>query len=282
MLSGHEKVGNTQIFICVIIFMQTANKNLEARIMNQNWNAEGYSSGFSFVYKYGEDVLNLLQGEIKSVLDLGCGTGILTNALAERGYDVLGLDASGEMLTKARESYPSLRFIQADAADFELEAPVDAVFSNACLHWIDSSRQQMMMKCVNRALKPGGQFVFEMGGYRCGGMIHDKLAEIFAQHGREYVMPFYFPKIGEYAGLLDDAGLTVKYAVLFDRPTKLSGDNGLADWIRMFVNRPFEGIAEDEHEEIIRETVEGLMDRLCDGGVWYADYTRLRMRAVKE
>ena len=51
--------------------------------MNQKWNAENYSSGFSFVYKYGNDVLNLIEGEnVHDVIYLGCGTGVLTNALS--------------------------------------------------------------------------------------------------------------------------------------------------------------------------------------------------------
>ncbi|MBQ7221621.1 MAG: methyltransferase domain-containing protein [Synergistaceae bacterium] len=251
--------------------------------MNQIWNADNYSSSFSFVHKYGEDVLNLIVGEnVRKVLDLGCGTGALTNALAERGYEVTGLDASENMLKKARESFPSLSFRQADASDFRIDSPADAVFSNAVLHWIDRTRQPLMMKCVYDSLRLGGQFVFEMGGSGCGKMIHEGLAETFKKHGREYVMPFFFPTIGEYADLLEDVGFTVRYALLFDRPTKLKGADGLHDWISMFVSTPFLGIGEDEKECIIHETTEELRDQLCAGGQWYADYVRLRMRAVKE
>ena len=250
--------------------------------MNQDWNAGKYAEGFSFVYKYGHDVLNLIDApEGSSVIDLGCGTGILTNALSERGYNVIGIDASDDMLAQARANFPAISFIHADAADFMVNAPVNAVFSNAVLHWIDRDNQPKMMKCVHEALKTGGQFVFEMGGFRCAGMIHDMLADMFKKYGYDYVMPFYFPSIGEYASMLEAEGFSVRYALLFDRPTELAGNDGLYDWINMFVKIPFMSVNASDRENILRDTVDALRDRLFHDGKWYADYVRLRMRALK-
>ena len=251
--------------------------------MNQNWNANDYTSGFSFVYEYGQDVLNLIEAKnVHDVIDLGCGTGTLTNELSDMSYKVLGLDASEEMLSKARKNFPDLKFMKADAINFSLDEQVDVVFSNAVLHWIDKSKQSLMLKCVYDALRPGGQFVFEMGGYGCGKFIHDELAKTFSEHGYEYVMPFFFPTIGEYAAMIENAGFIVKYAILFDRPTKLKGSDGLSNWIKMFVTNPFKGISESESEYIRRETQENLREKLSVNGEWFADYVRLRMRAVKE
>lgn len=253
--------------------------------MNQNWDSQKYSDGFSFVYKYGSDVLNLIQSEgVMKAIDLGCGTGILTKALKDKGFDVTGLDASEEMLAQARNNYPDIKFLQADAVNFTLDEPVDLVFSNAVLHWIDKAKQLSMMKCVYNALSHNGQFIFEMGGTGCGRLIHEKLAERFNAHGYSYTMPFYFPSIGEYALLLEQTGFIVRYALLFDRPTALNGINGLYDWIKMFVNIPFEGMNESDKENILRETVEELRGKLFNHGsnIWFADYVRLRVRAVKE
>ncbi|MBQ7576853.1 MAG: methyltransferase domain-containing protein [Synergistaceae bacterium] len=253
--------------------------------MNQNWNTEKYSQGFSFVYKYGADVLNLIEPDgVKNVIDLGCGTGALTKALAEKGFNVTGLDASEEMLNQARANNPGINFIHSDAANFKLSEKVDAIFSNAVLHWIDKYKQPLMMKCVYNALRSGGQFVFEMGGYGCCRLIHEELAKNFAAHGYKYVMPFYFPTIGEYASLLENAGFTVRFAILFDRPTKLDTDEGMYNWIKMFVNIPFKSVKESDREIIILDSVNNLRNdiRLYHGGEWFADYVRLRVRAVKE
>lgn len=251
--------------------------------MNITWSAGQYAADFSFVPQYGRDVAAWLDApDGASLLDLGCGTGALTKQLAECGYCVLGMDASAEQLTVARESCPELEFVRGDATDFTLPQPVDAVFSNAVLHWIDAEKQPLALACVYRALKPGGQFVFEMGGAGNNAKIHAAMAEVFAKRGYHYVMPFYFPTVGQYAALLEEAGFSVRRAELFERPTPLKGENGLAEWIGMFLKTPLSALPEAERKPAAAEAAESLRAELYRGGVWYADYVRLRAKAVKE
>ncbi|MCA9119667.1 MAG: class I SAM-dependent methyltransferase [Planctomycetales bacterium] len=70
------------------------------------------------------------------MLDLGCGTGQLTAQIAQSGATVVGLDNSPAMANEARRLYPQLEFREADARDFDVAEPFDAVFSNAVLHRI--------------------------------------------------------------------------------------------------------------------------------------------------
>lgn len=252
--------------------------------MNISWDAEGYERGFSFVPAYGAGVIDLIDvrpGE--KCLDLGCGNGTLTAELAARGLAAFGMDASPEMAALARERHPELRFCVGDATSFSLDVPVDVVFSNAMLHWIDARLQPSALACVAAALRMGGQFVFECGGHGCGARIHAALARAFAARGLDYVMPFYFPTIAEYAPLVEAAGLRVTDAFLFDRPTRLEGPDGMADWIRMFVKRPFEGLGAGLADELIAAAVDDLRadSNLLRDGAWYADYVRLRMRAAR-
>ncbi|MDY6322168.1 MAG: methyltransferase domain-containing protein [Succinivibrio sp.] len=248
--------------------------------MNISWNAAAYNGSFSFVSRLGSSLLDLIEGTGLRVLDLGCGTGTLTHELALRGFAVTGLDASEEQLKRASADYPKTRFLKGDACDFSFDEPFDAVFSNAVFHWIDKERQMPMLSCVRRALKKGGQFVFEMGGRGNNALIHEALAKSFAQCGLgPYRMPFYFPKIGEYAPMVEQAGFTVRKAWLFDRPTPLKGPHGLEEWIRMFVKTPFAGIAKEQTDEVIARTVRALEGKLCHDGRWQADYVRLRMAA---
>ena len=251
--------------------------------MNIKWDADKYTADFSFVHQYGNSVIELIDADKGSfVLDLGCGNGALTKTLQDKGYLVKGLDASKELLDIAKEKYPDIDFIQGDAADFTLSEPVDVVFSNAVFHWINKDRQQDMLKCVYNALNKNGQFVFEFGGHGNNQKIHRALAETFAKHGYCYDMPFYFPTIGEYAALLESTGFEVQYAVLFDRPTELKGENGLKDWINMFVKTPFSVVkTEQEKETIADKAVEALRDDLLMNGKWYADYVRIRMKAIR-
>lgn len=250
--------------------------------MNITWDAEKYTADFAFVHRLGGGVAELLElAPGSSVLDLGCGNGALTAELREKGLDAFGMDASEELLRVARREHPDIRFIHGDATDFALEEPVDAFFSNAVFHWIEKRRQPELLRCVHAALRPGGQFAFEFGGRGNNALIHAGLNKVFEKYGFTYNMPFFFPSVAEYASLLEEAGFDVRFAALFDRPTRLSGENGLADWIGMFVKTPLEAVPRELREPMIRETAETLRSELYRDGAWYADYVRLRMKAVK-
>ena len=250
--------------------------------MNIFWDAEKYKKDFSFVPQYGEAVMDLLDAAPGSrVIDLGCGNGALTEQLAARGYDVTGVDSSAEMLELAREGHQELKFLPGNALDFTLDEPVDAVFSNAVLHWIDADKQQAMLDHIASQIKPGGLLVCEFGGKGCAETVHAALEKRFAAHGLHYLRTFYFPTVGEYAPLLEKAGFRVEFATLFDRPTKHNGPDGLADWIRMFDTAPFSGVDPALAAQIIDETVEDLRPVLLHDGVWYVDYVRIRFKVRK-
>lgn len=248
--------------------------------MSVKWDAKGYTKNFKFVHQYGEDVLNLL--EIKKgmkVLDLGCGNGALTKKLAEMGADIIGMDASYDMLEVARVNYPELTFLQGDATKFTLDQPVDIIFSNAVFHWINN--QDDLLEHVANALNINGYLVCEFGGYGNIETIHSSLRKAFERRGLEYQHNFYFPTIGEYSQILEKHNLKVTYATLFDRKTELLGEDGMMDWIKMFVTQAFQNVERELAEEIRKEAVQNLRSKLYQDGVWYADYVRIRIKAQK-
>ena len=162
--------------------------------MNIKWDADKYTSDFSFVHQYGNGVIDMIAADKNStVLDLGCGNGALSKTLRDKGFIVKGIDASKELLDIAKKNYPDIEFIQADAADFSLPEPVDVVFSNAVFHWIDKEGQEDMLKRVHNALKDNGQFVFEFGGYGNNQIIHGALTKVFGERNHTY---FYNRKYG--------------------------------------------------------------------------------------
>lgn len=247
---------------------------------NIKWDSKNYASNFSFVYEYGEEVMNLLDSKTgMTVVDLGCGNGQLTKQLSDKGMDVIGIDQSEEMLTLARKSYPQIEFICADATSVAVDKKVDAIFSNAVFHWIDN--QDDLIKNIVKQLKEGGQLVCEFGGYGNTELIQAALEREFHRRGLQYIRNFYFPTIGEYTSRLEAHGLQVKYANLFDRPTKQVGEDGLANWIRMFNMLPFQGIEKAVQEHIIQCVVDELRPVLYKEGNWYADYVRIRIKAIK-
>ena len=99
------------------------------------------------------------------ILDLGCGTGKLTRFLAEKGYDMTGVDYSFEMLDIAREqSDPSILYLLQDMREFELFGTVRAVYSACdCLNYIlEEEELREVFSLVNNYLDPGGLFVFDI------------------------------------------------------------------------------------------------------------------------
>lgn len=79
--------------------------------MNIDWNVKEYLKDFAFVPKYGEAVLDMIDAAPGTLaVDLGCGNGGLTGKLIERGYRVIGVDASVSMLALARERHPDTTF----------------------------------------------------------------------------------------------------------------------------------------------------------------------------
>lgn len=252
--------------------------------MNIDWNAEDYKKNFSFVYRYGNDVLEMIDAPEKSfVVDLGCGNGALTQKLAGKGYSVLGIDGSEEMLTLAKKLHPDLDFKKDDARTFSLGKKADVIFSNAVFHWIDAKNQDEMLLNLHRNLKKGGELVFEFGGFGCAETVHSSLEKAFKNHDLKYPRVFYFPTVGEYAAKLEKAGFLVQEAFLFDRPTPQNGgENGLKNWIKMFCKKAFENLDETLSDEIISEAEKMARERLFKDGTWTVDYVRIRMKARAE
>ena len=100
------------------------------------------------------------------LLDLGCGTGTLTNLLAEAGYDMIGVDGSEEMLMEAREKteHAEILYLCQDMREFELYGTVRAVVStcDTMNYLLTRSDFVQTVRLVNNYLDPGGLFIFDM------------------------------------------------------------------------------------------------------------------------
>lgn len=248
------------------------------------WDAELYDSKHSFVSQFGTGLVELLSAQPgEFILDLGCGTGHLTERIASCGAEVVGIDSASTMIEQARSHYPHLQFEVGDATNLQFSQRFDAVFSNAVLHWIKAPEKVVTGIC--RALKPGGRFVAEFGGK---GNVQKIITAIDnAMHSAGYPIneqlhPWYFPSIGEYAPLLEQQGLQVIFATLFERPTLLDdGEKGMFNWIKMFASNFLKGIPVTQQTDILTDIENQLRPQLYQDDTWFADYKRIRVVAIK-
>ena len=116
---------------------------------------------------YLEELLKEYGVQDGLVLDLGCGTGTMTELLAADGYDMIGVDNSEEMLEIAREkqikSGHEILYLLQDMREFELYGTVGAVFSICdSLNYITEPEElKQVFRWVNNYLDPGGIFIFD-------------------------------------------------------------------------------------------------------------------------
>lgn len=134
----------------------------------------GYAGTYDDVYAEKDyarecDLLERLfreyaEGPVKSVLDLGCGTGSHAFVLAQRGYEVVGVDRSEEMLTQARAKGDTVEFVHADIATADLGRTFDAVVILFAVlgYQTEDDALARTLRTAATHLRPGGVLAFDV------------------------------------------------------------------------------------------------------------------------
>jgi SAM-dependent methyltransferase len=100
----------------------------------------------------------------KTIIDLGCGTGLLTCELARRGYSTIGIEPAGAMLDIARKKPDAekVQWIEGGYEKFEgIEADMILMTSHVAQFFLEDSEWEAMLKAAYKALKQGGHIVFD-------------------------------------------------------------------------------------------------------------------------
>jgi SAM-dependent methyltransferase len=105
-------------------------------------------------------------GKVKTIVDMGCGTGGHALLLAEKGYSVTGIDRSEDMLSiaKAKKTKIPVDFFKADIRDFNLNKKFDAIVSMFAVMSYQTTNEdfEKALLSASRHLKPGGLFIFDV------------------------------------------------------------------------------------------------------------------------
>jgi trans-aconitate methyltransferase len=231
------------------------------------WDSEDYARHSSAQQEWALELLDKLAlrgGE--AVLDIGCGDGKVTAALAARvpRGSVLGVDSSPDMVERALRTFPperhlNLRFQLRDAQELDFEESFDAAFSNATLHWVRDHPR--VLRGVARALRRGGRLLFQMGGRGNGEEILHKLEELSREPPWEtwlagFPCPWSFYGPEEYRGWLEQAGLEARRVELIPKEMRQPGAEGLAGWVRTTWLPYTQAVPPERREELVARIVE--------------------------
>jgi len=195
------------------------------------WDAEKYDEVKSPQVDAGRELITRAKvKDTDSILDIGCGTGKLTVALARlasKGF-VRGIDPSHEMLEKAEKvsgDLQNIRLMNMHAQSMDFSETFDLIFSNSAIQWIKEQRK--VIGLMHKSLKKGGRiacqfpaqnFCKEFFGY--AGSAITILG--FEKYYKGWESPWYLPDKEEYEQLLKDAGFQEvevfyrDYQIVFD------------------------------------------------------------------
>lgn len=164
-----------------------------------------------------EVVARLALSGDETVLDAGCGSGRITRQLLDElpGGRVIGVDGSRAMIEKARTAIgadPRVTLQVSDLLELDLDAAVDAIFSNAAFHWVPNHGR--LFQRLYAALRPGGRMEAQCGGEgnvaewerAVGALTGD---ERFAPYFRDMTSPWNFASVGDTEVRLKRAGFEV-------------------------------------------------------------------------
>jgi trans-aconitate 2-methyltransferase len=123
------------------------------------------------------DLLNRIDADPRTIVDLGAGTGNVTRLLQSRWPNarVTGVDSSPEMLARAADALPQISWDQADLSAWRPRESVDLLYSNAALHWVDD--HSTLFPALFAMVNPGGTFAVQMPN-NFGARSHTAIADV--------------------------------------------------------------------------------------------------------
>jgi len=246
----------------------------------RSWRGDAYDRLSGPMEAMGRNVLARLElrGD-ETVIDAGCGSGRVTEALLARlaRGRVIGIDLSASMIDAARERLGDRAELHvADLTAMDLGVRADAILSTATFHWI--ADHDALFARLRAHLRAGGPLTAQCGGVGNIGNVHAAARELmavdpYAEHFAGWRGPWNFATAQDTEARLRDAGFAQARAWLVELPVTPEDPRGYLTEINLGAH--IGRLPDELHERF----VDGVIERLGAPPVTI-DYVRLNIDAV--
>jgi trans-aconitate 2-methyltransferase len=217
--------------------------------------------------------------EPSTVVDLGCGPGNLTAVLAERWPDahVVGIDSSPEMIERAQADHPSIDWKVGDIGTWLPDRPVDVIYSNATLHWMDD--HNLLFPRLRGHLSQKGALAVQMPD-NWNAPTHQVPATILDEgfwkaEARDALMRDRLSKPADYLEWVQPAEVDIWRTTYFQQ---MHGDDPVWEWVNGSLLRPvlaeFDDIERERFSAVCRRRYRDAY-RINASGITIVPFSRL-------
>ena len=258
------------------------------------WNPKDYAQHSSAQEIWARELLtqvNLRPDD--EVLDIGCGDGRTTAAIAQSVPQgkVVGVDLSADMVAHAaiqhcRPPTRNLTFRRADAAALPFDEEFSVVFSNATLHWVPD--QHAAVQGIARALRPKGRVIAQFGGQGNVAEVAASFEQVIrGPRWRDIAtlgdMPYHFHAATTYEGWLKEAGMEIDECRLIPKDMVHDTADTFIGWLRTAWHPYTAGVPLELRDTFLEDTARHYLARYPqdDRGKVHVATVRLQVRAKK-
>ncbi len=215
---------------------------------NNRWDAENYHRVSTVQESWAIELLEKRKmGEYEVVMDAGCGTGRVTETIAnavKRGM-VYAVDRDDNMISKAKENlsgFSNITFIKSDISEVSLPEKMDLIFSNAVIHWVLDHKK--LFSNFWNLLKPNGELLIQCGGKGNLGMVHTILEKLrksntFKHYFVDWNNPWNFASPEDIKKTLNDTGFKNTQVQLKKKTAEFENYHEFILFMKTVVMKPY-------------------------------------------
>ncbi len=225
----------------------------------------------------------LLLSKEMNVLDVGCGTGRVTEQLAKYAAQIKGIDAKKNMIDYAnehKEVFNNLVFEVIDVTQLKEKETYDLIFSSLCIHWIEEDQKQQALCAIAQSMKPDGQFIGSVSIKNDNNAMMISFMEVAhkrnllnLQAKRNINNRMQEDDVMKYKRLFANAGLSYEF-IKGEETYYFSHQKHLLNWLKPLFKSSLKRLNVDtiQHNEFLHEIIDTYVNKIDaqKNGIYYA------------